>query len=84
MITALRCYRGLACLVLAAAAAAGGRPMDKVCAEVRPGVFARKFARYTVQLDCNSWQASFAPADNAADDVGVGGGYDGMGTSLPK
>ena len=61
----------------------GGRPVDKLCAEVAEGVFERKFAKITVRLDCNKWEAGFVPSENAAD-VGRGGGYGGRGTSLPE
>jgi hypothetical protein len=35
-------------------------PLD-VCEEVSEGVFERKFAKVTVRLDCNTFNASFIP-----------------------
>ena len=62
-----------------------GKPVDSVCKEVSDGVFERKYAKYTVRLDCNDWSADFVPATNAEESkVGQGGGYGGRGTALPS
>jgi hypothetical protein len=37
----------------------GGKAVDAVCSEVSDGVFERKYAKYTVRLDCNTWKADF-------------------------
>ena len=39
-----------------------GEPTD-FCAETAPGseVFVRHFSKYTVQLDCGAWEATFTP-----------------------
>ena len=39
-----------------------GEPTD-FCAEAAPGseVFVRHFSKYTVQLDCGAWEATFTP-----------------------
>ena len=42
----------------------GGKPVDSVCKEVSEGVFERKYAKYTVKLDCNDWSADFVPGKN--------------------
>lgn len=64
----------------------GGKPVDSVCKEVSEGVFERKYAKYTVRLDCNKWSADFAPAQNVEKGfkvLGQGGGYGGRGAVLP-
>lgn len=55
-----------------------------MCRETAPDskIFERKFAKVTVRLDCNSWEASFVQEDNAPE-VGDNGGYGGRGMSLP-
>ena len=66
----------------------GGRPVDTLCAEVSAGVFERKFAKITVRLDCNTWEAGFAPSENLnvaeGQEGGREGGYGGRGMSLPE
>ena len=47
--------------------------VEDACREVTPGVFERKFQKMTIQLDCNTFNASFIKADN------VRGGYGGLG-----
>jgi hypothetical protein len=42
----------------------GGKAVDAVCSEVSEGVFERKYAKYTVRLDCNTWQADFVATGN--------------------
>ena len=63
----------------------GGKPVDSVCREVSEGVFERKYAKYTVRLDCNEWSADFEPASNIEESrlLGRGGGYGGRGSALP-
>ena len=53
--------------------------------EVSPGVFERRFAKRTARLDCNTFEASFLAADNAAlaRRAVAGGGYGTRGTALP-
>ena len=53
-------------------------------------MFERRFPKMTVQLDCNTFNASFIPAGNIIDntndeepDPGLGGGYGGRGINLP-
>ena len=55
------------------------KPIDRVCKEVADGVFERKFAKLTVRLDCNTFNASFIPAENAPV---VKGGYGGLGLKV--
>lgn len=64
----------------------GGKPVDSVCKEVSDGVFERKYAKYTVKLDCNDWSADFVEQSNvgASELVGAGGGYGGRGSVLPN
>jgi hypothetical protein len=69
----------------------GGRPAD-ICKEVADGVFERKFPKMTVRLDCNTFNASFIPANNRnryerhpeRSRPGAGGGYGGRGMALPS
>jgi hypothetical protein len=60
------------------------RPVDRVCREVSDGVFERRYQNLTVRLDCNTFSASFTPADNAPSlPPPPQGGYGGLGFKVP-
>ena len=37
-----------------------GSPIN-YCSETAPGIWQRNYEKYTIQLDCNKWQAEFTP-----------------------
>eukprot|EP01043_Picozoa_sp_COSAG02_P045092 COSAG02_NODE_4091_length_5797_cov_127.687434_1_plen_80_part_00 len=59
------------------------KPIDKTCNEVSDGVFERRFQKITVQLDCNTFTASFNLANNTAPPSHIGG-YGGLGLTVPR
>jgi hypothetical protein len=52
--------------------------------QVSAGVFERRFQKVTVQLDCNTFTASFKPANNTAPPPQAVGGYGGLGLKVPE
>ena len=50
-------------LVIAYAEFAQVRALEPICHEASPGIFARRWSKANVTMDCNTWEAQIVPAD---------------------